>query len=126
PCAARRVYVAWNRTIERRGPTWFARTVDGGVSWEAAREIYDPGTDSIAANNTLVVLPNGTLVIFFTEFANVDPEIARQRIIRSTDKGATWSAPITIADLQTVGTVDPETGVTIRDRCCCGIVVGVK
>jgi len=42
--------------------------------------------------------------------------------MRSADKGATWSAPITIADLQTVGTIDPDTGVGIRDASAIGAI----
>ena len=42
--------------------------------------------------------------------------------MRSTDKGVTWSAPITIAELQTVGTVDPETGIGIRDGSVLGAI----
>jgi hypothetical protein len=34
--------------------------------------------------------------------------------MRSTDQGATWSAPITIDDMRTVGTQDPESGIPVR------------
>ncbi|MGH8127897.1 MAG: sialidase family protein, partial [Gammaproteobacteria bacterium] len=40
---------------------------------------------------------------------------AAYKVIRSTDHGATWSAPIKIADELAVGAHDPETGQTIRD-----------
>ena len=43
------------------GPTWFARTIDGGATWEPARNIYDPGANSQTLNNQIVVLPDGTL-----------------------------------------------------------------
>lgn len=115
PGDARYVYAVWDRLTGNNGPTWFARTTNAGASWEAARNIYDPGINSQTLNNQIVVLPDGTLVNFFTELANVGAQNARLRIIRSSDKGSTWSAPITISDLQTVGTVDPDTGTGIRD-----------
>jgi hypothetical protein len=115
PTDARYVYATWDRLTGNNGPTWIARTVDGGATWEAARNIYDPGANSQTVNNQVVVLGDGTLVLFFTEQANVGNQNARLRIMRSADKGATWSAPITITDLQSVGTVDPESGVGIRD-----------
>ena len=62
-------------------------------------------------------------MLFFSELPTVDGGApATLRIMRSTDKGATWSAPITIADLQTVGTVDPETGIGIRDASVIGAI----
>ena len=36
-------------------------------------------------------------------------------LIRSTDNGQTWSPPIRINQQVSVGTVDPETGVRVRD-----------
>ncbi|MCC6196276.1 MAG: exo-alpha-sialidase, partial [Burkholderiales bacterium] len=122
PTDARYVYVTWDRLTGNHGPTWLARTVDGGTTWEPARPIYDPGATSQTLNNIVVVLADGTLVLFFTELANVGPQNARLRIMRSADKGATWSMPITIAGLQTVGTVDPETGTGIRDGSGLGAV----
>lgn len=115
PHDARFVYAVWDRLTGNSGPTWFARSTDGGVTWEPARNVYDPGIDSQTIGNAIAVLPDGTLVNLFTELANVGPQNARLRIIRSADRGATWSAPITISDLQSVGTTDPETGAGIRD-----------
>ncbi len=42
PTDARYVYAVWDRLTGNNGPTWFARTVDGGATWEPARNIYDP------------------------------------------------------------------------------------
>lgn len=120
---ARYVYVVWDRLVGNNAPTWFARTTDGGTTWETARSIYDPGPNRQTINNIVTVLPDGTLVLFFSELPTVDggapPTL---RIMRSTDKGATWSAPITIADLRTVGTVDPDTGIGIRDASVIGAI----
>ena len=63
-----------------------------------ARSIYDPGANRQTINNQIVVLPDGTLILFFTELATVGAPNPRLRIMRSTDKGATWSAPITISE----------------------------
>ncbi len=125
PADARFVYATWDRLPTSGavgGPTWFARTIDGGASWEPARAIYDPGPGSQTINNLIVVLPNGALINFFTELSGPGQSAASLRLIRSPDKGATWSAPITIAVKQTVGTVDPETGVRIRDGTLLGAI----
>ena len=122
PSDARYVYAVWDRLTGNHGPTWFARTSDGGATWEPARAIYDPGANSQTINNQIVVLPDGTLIEAFTELATVGPANLRLRLLRSVDKGATWSAPITISDVQTLGTVDPETGTGIRDGSILGSV----
>ena len=122
PTDARYVYAVWDRLTGNNGPTWLARTVDGGATWEPARNVYDPGANSQTINNQIVVLPDGVLVLFFTEIANVGAPNIRLRIMRSADKGATWSAPITIAANQSIGTVDPETGTAIRDGSILGSI----
>jgi len=75
--SGRRVYVAWDRLegpevpgnavpgvplLPTRGPAWFARTTDGGATWEQARPIYDPGPGQQTIGNQIVVLPDGTLL----------------------------------------------------------------
>jgi len=123
PTDARFAYAVWDRLAGNNAPTWLARTTDGGATWEAARNIYDPGPNRQTINNIVVVLPDGTLILFFSELPTVAGGApATLRVMRSTDKGVTWSAPITIAGLQTVGTVDPETGIGIRDGSVIGSV----
>lgn len=120
PTDARFVYAVWDRLAAppaNGGPTWFARSTNGGVSWEPARSIYDPGPGSQTIGNVIAVLPDGTLVNLFTQ---LDPALgggtnAFLGVIRSTDKGATWSEPVVIDALLSVGTVDPETGALVRD-----------
>lgn len=119
PTDARFVYAIWDRvdvTSEAEGPTWFARTTDGGDTWEPARIIYEPGAVRSTLNNQIVVLPDGTLINFFTEFDN-SPQAARPRLrlLRSGDKGVSWSAPVDVATAMSAGTRDPETGMRIRD-----------
>jgi hypothetical protein len=153
--AGRRVYVAWDRLegiglpagdvnplplVPEKGPAWFARTVDGGASWEPARAIYDPGPGQQTIGNQIVVLPDGTLLDGFAvggggaqrdadgggdPDGGTEPDGGVDRpdapgvpavpgepeartltgfavgVIRSTDHGATWSAPVLVADMKT-------------------------
>ncbi|HEU4912770.1 MAG TPA: sialidase family protein [Actinomycetes bacterium] len=126
------VYAIWDRLVfpnERargqsfltaaafRGPAWFARTTDGGATWEAARPIFDPGQNDQTIGNQIAVLPDGDLVNVMTVFRN-DNKTKRMfgfvSVLRSTDKGATWSGEIPVDRLGTVGVTDPATGAAVR------------
>ena len=115
------VYAIWDRLDSTNdvtfGPTKFARTTDGGQTWEPTRTIYDPGVNAQTIGNQIVVLPNGDLVDLFTlitdESATSNGNLF-VAIIRSTDKGQTWSQPIIINTLESVGVTDPETGDQVR------------
>ncbi len=126
------VYAIWDRLVfpnERaggvsfltgaafRGPTWFARTTNGGASWEPARPIFDPGQNDQTIGNQIVVMPDGDLVNGMTVFRN-DNAVGRKggtvSVLRSTTKGATWSGEIPVARLGTIGVTDPDTGAAVR------------
>ena len=49
------------------GPTYLARTTNGGASWRPARKIYDPGPNAQTIGNLIVVPPNGNVIDFFTD-----------------------------------------------------------
>jgi hypothetical protein len=128
PSSERASVVAAFNTSAFHGPIWFARSTDGGSTWEPARELYDPGTVSQTIGNQIVVLPGGELVNFFnlikiTRGALPSGDFYSVAIIRSQDKGVTWGPtaqgsgkirPIVIDKLGTVFTRDPDTGDDVR------------
>ncbi len=118
-------YAVWDRVSNTgHGPTYFSRTTDGGRSWETARPIYDPGGNSQTINNQVVALSDGTLVTFFTRFETAPNGMATATLatIRSTDRGVAWSAPTTIAVMQSIGATDPENGTPVRDGSTLGSI----
>jgi hypothetical protein len=132
PGSASLVYAIWDRLVfpsERanvkaafrasafRGPIWFARSTNGGVTWEPARPIFDPGQNDQTIGNQVVVLPNGQLIDVFNLIHNENEKKQRGSnvaVLRSTDKGVSWSNATVVDRLGTVGVVDPETGDPVR------------
>jgi hypothetical protein len=117
PGSERASVVASFRTSSFSGPFWFARSVNGGVSWEPARQIYDPGQRDQTIGNQIVVQPSGALVNIFVEFNNENAQKRRGgfvRVLRSTDRGSTWSGPFDVGRLGTIGVTDPQTGDPVR------------
>ncbi len=127
PTDSRYVYAVWDRlVITGGGPTWLARSVDNGRTWQAAKPIYDPGPDTQTIGNQIVVLPSGVVINLFTQIDQITGA-SFYAVIRSTDKGQTWSQPLKIADDFGIGTSDPETGTPIRDGAgIASIAVGKK
>ncbi|HEX2027911.1 MAG TPA: sialidase family protein, partial [Nitriliruptorales bacterium] len=121
PGDARLVYAVWDRLQSQNpddpastfsGDTLFARSTDGGRTWEPTRTILDfPDNSNIQTlGNQIVVLGDGTLVNVFNLIDRGLPLVAVQR---STNKGVTWSAPIIVDVLlssasQGQGVVDPS------------------
>ncbi len=124
PTDPRWVYAVWDRLDPAgNGPTLLARSADAGLSWQPARVIYTPvapGGVSQTIGNRIVVITagaeRGVLLNAFTQIDTVAGQSsARVRVQRSTDQGSTWDAPITVADLRSVGTRDPVTARAVRD-----------
>ncbi len=73
-----------------------------------------------------MVLPSGTLINFFTKLDDIDSAgVQTLGIQRSGDRGTTWSDAAIFGSLLSVGVVDPETGMPVRDAADLGsIAVG--
>jgi hypothetical protein len=132
PTDSRFVYVTWQRIVapnerasaragERaaafRSIAWFARSNDNGASYEVVKPIFNPGNKAQTIGNQIVVQPNGDLVMLFTLIRNVGANQNRgftAAVMRSTDKGDTWSGPILIDRMLTDGVRDPADGHDVR------------
>ena len=125
---SRFVYATWVRKLVKNRTTFaFTRTTDGGNTWELAREILTTSPGQQALNPQVLVLPDGTLVnTFYLQFAKPNQPVTQLslQLMRSTDKGLTWSAPIPAVTTQTIMradgsgntlTVDPDTGQFVYD-----------
>lgn len=99
-----------------RGDAVFSRTTDGGASWEPATTIFHPRKNQSTIGHQIVVLPTGELIDLFTLFqgSGNNPPGASLAMMRSTDHGATWSAPQRIHKIRFIGAFDPDTGLPIR------------
>jgi hypothetical protein len=111
------VYAVWDRLEgPAGGPSYLALTGNAGTSWQAARSIYDPGVNNQTIGNIILVTPVGTLVDLFNEIDNTGgANSAHLRAIRSSDHGTSWSAPVDVAEILSVGTTDPRNGAPVRD-----------
>ena len=113
------VYAVWEayNGIENQEETTFARTTDGGSTWEPARSIYVlPGGLDYAISHQFLGLPDGKLVCLFQEnlFNDANGQYdSALGLIRSTDKGQTWSKRIRIAQQFWREPTDPENGVPV-------------
>lgn len=125
PTDARFVYAVWDRLeANGNGPTVLARSVNAGQSWESVRTVYRlvaPGNGTAQTIGNRIVVPTagasaGTLVMVFTEIVtNGNSTTNTVRVLRSSDRGLSWGAPITVGELRAVGARNPTTGTPVRD-----------
>ncbi|MFD2420543.1 sialidase family protein [Amycolatopsis pigmentata] len=96
--------------VPYRGRVYVSRSRDAGRDWDPPVLAYDTGDGALATGHQLLALPDRTLLDVFTLVrqpgsAGQSKEIA---VMRSTDHGAHWSAPATVAGLSSRGTYDPR------------------
>jgi hypothetical protein len=114
-------YAVWDRLVappaagpgfvhERAyfGPALISKTTDFGKTWSHPRVIVGlPSLDQTIGNQIVVDHQTGALYDFFNLIQNFSNAGGNRgynvAFIKSTDGGATWSAPKVIAALQTVG-----------------------
>jgi hypothetical protein len=76
--------------------------------------MYTQGNGTLA--NQLVVLKDGTLVDFFTNFVFSGKSGFTEDLdsVRSSNGGNSWSNPVVVSDMQPNGTQDPRNGNYVR------------
>jgi hypothetical protein len=107
--------VAWhNEPTDGVRGTWVSRTTDGGRTW--TRHAARSGEPGRLPFNRILALRDGTLLLMGVDAEFVPTVVAGApgpvRLVptpvmpvvlqRSTDKGATWSTPVTITDNATI------------------------
>jgi hypothetical protein len=102
-----------------RGDALFARTTNGGATWQPYQVLFAPQANMETIGHQIVVLPDGTLVDSFSLLNGSGKQTAKAAqnslaVMRSTDHGATWSAPIIGPTLQPLVATDPDTGAPLR------------
>jgi len=98
-----RIYVTWTRFLFNahtgayvQSPIFFVYSTDGGATFSTPKSIS--GNVLYGQGSRPVVAPNGTLYVFWdaaTRLASTDSTW----MVKSTDGGATWSAPLAVAPL---------------------------
>lgn len=119
PNKAGTAYLVWDRLVSPstnanptaflhtpafRGPALISKTTDGGKTWSPSRVFFDPGQNNQTIGNQIVVEPDGTLVdgldLILNKGAKGNPRSAfLVATMRSTDGGATWSAPTIVSQI---------------------------
>jgi hypothetical protein len=118
------VYAFWHgEGIKNTLPLIFARSADGGVSWEPARILYAPGANRGADFGQAFALPDGSVVALLYDFGFLNKKQQSVQVLRSTDHGQSWSGPIGSLSMMPLSfenfgfssALDPETGVYVHD-----------
>src|SRR6266511_953080 len=91
--------------FERASDPWVTFAPNGGASWEPARAIFAPRANRFSIGNQIAVLPNGDLVdIMFLGHGSGNQRSGWDvAVVRSTDRGVTWSSPLIVGSVQAVG-----------------------
>jgi hypothetical protein len=134
PINANLVYATWQRIISPServsqpgynnaasfySEAWFARSTNGGQSWEPARAIFrENGVLTQTIGNQVDVLVDGTLINGFNLIHAVTNRHKTRgynvALVRSPDKGLTWSRDIFVNRLLADEVQDPDDGHDVR------------
>jgi hypothetical protein len=127
---ARRIgsaYQVWDRlefspdgALFVTGPALLSITRDFGRTWSTPQVIVNTAPFQQTIGNVIVSDPrSGALYNFYTSIQYTDAnanavEFVRYEMVRSTDGGRTWSAPIVVANDTSVADIHPNTGQLLR------------
>ncbi|MFC7487474.1 hypothetical protein ACOCJ7_16985 [Knoellia sp. CPCC 206453] len=95
------------------GPTLMSKTTDFGATWSRPRIIVGLASQDQTIGNQIVIdRQTGVLYDFFNLIQNASNAGGHRgynvAYVKSTDGGATWTKPMVIAAIDTVGVSDPN------------------
>jgi Neuraminidase (sialidase) len=105
------------------GPTYFARTTDGGATWSQSKIILPMRQRQQSIANVIVVGPGDVLYDFFTLITATGPNNGPNStaphglaiaFMKSSDNGTTWSDPHIVQQMDSLTVTDPNTGAPLR------------
>ena len=94
------------------GTVLFTQSHDRGRHWGSARTILATGPGQVTTGHQLLVLPNDQLVDVFT-LINTRTYAKTVAVLRSTNRGRTWSAPVLVSALDSTPIIDPHTKILV-------------
>jgi hypothetical protein len=97
----------------------FSRTTNGGATWSTPVDLTNFQKSVSALGNLIVVQPDGTVIDVFPALGGSNkqaPQAAQNNVavVRSPDKGVTWSDVITGPAIEQLPVSDPDTGAAVR------------
>jgi hypothetical protein len=105
------VYVAWARYPGQSANNvlYFSRSTDGGVTFSRPIRLTQGLAEEQFAD--MAVGPQGAVYVTYREIAHQAPTENRIQIVRSTDGGQSFSAPVTVASIDPFDSTDfgPDT-----------------
>ena len=110
---------AYNNASSFYSEAWFARSTNGGQSWEPARAIFrDHGAFTQTIGNQVEVLADGSLINGFNLIRAISNRHGTRgynvALIHSPDKGVTWSRETIVNRLLSDEVTDPDDGHDVR------------
>jgi hypothetical protein len=109
----------YNNATSYYSEAWFARSTNGGASWEPARAIFrEHGVLTQTIGNQVDVLPDGTLINGFNLIHAATNRHGTRgynvALVRSPDKGVTWTRETVVNRLLVDEVTDPDDGHDVR------------
>jgi len=122
PATPGTAYAVWDRSdsldaVTFTGPAMFSRTTDGGRTWSTPAVIVQTGVNDQTIGNVIVVgkTAGSPLYDFFNLIIANGPHAGYNvAFVKSTDGGASWSAPKIVSPMLSVGFTDPRTNAPVR------------
>ena len=105
------VYASWLSSVRGVSGVWLRVSPDGGRTWEPARAIHEAPTCP-CCRTALALSPDGALYASWRKI--YDGDVRDIAVMRSTDGGATWTAPVKPRDDGWVFPGCPHAGPSMR------------
>ena len=95
-----------------QGKVQFTQSRDRGRHWGTATSFFATDQGLVTTGHQLLVLPNDQLVDVFT-LINTNTNAKTVAVIRSTNRGRTWSPPVLVSALDSTPIIDPHTKILV-------------